>query len=175
MKCPKCDHDDTRVIESRDVSEGESVRRRRECIKCQHRYTTYERLERPHLVVVKNDGTRQLFNREKLMTGLMRATEKTPVTAVQVEDLVARVEKNLYETGEGEIDSSTIGQYVMAELAELNDVAYIRFASVYRRFTSLDSFERELGLLREKPKEKPKAESQKAGKSKPKAKTKAKK
>lgn len=150
MKCPKCEHEDTRVIESRDVAHGESVRRRRECEKCSHRYTTYERLERPHLVVVKNDGTRQLFSRDKLLNGLMRATEKTPVTAIQIDDLVADVEKQIYETGDGEISSSEIGQLVMNGLADLNDVAYVRFASVYRRFTDIDSFERELDRLREK-------------------------
>lgn len=150
MRCPKCEHEDTRVIESRDVASGESVRRRRQCEKCGHRYTTYERLERPHLVVVKNDGTRQLYNRDKLVTGLMRATEKTPVTSMQIEELVAGVEKRIYETGNGEISSSAIGQLVMEGLANLNDVAYVRFASVYRRFTDLDSFERELDRLRDK-------------------------
>jgi len=157
MKCPKCEHDDTKVIESRDVSAGESVRRRRECIKCSHRYTTYERLERPHLVVVKSDGTRQLFHREKLMSGLLRATEKTSVTSIQIDDLVAVVEKRLYETGDGEVPSRLVGQLVMEELAKLDDVAYVRFASVYRRFRDLDSFERELSRLREKAKPKKKS------------------
>lgn len=150
MKCPKCHRDDTRVIESRDVTKGESVRRRRECTACQHRYTTYERLERPHLVVVKRDGTRQLYNRDKLLTGLMRACEKTAVTSIQLDELIANVEKELYESGEQEVSSSIIGRLVMEELAQLNDVAYVRFASVYRQFTDLESFERELNNLREK-------------------------
>jgi len=152
MKCPKCEHDDTRVIESRDVSAGESIRRRRECMKCDHRYTTYERLERPHLVVVKNDGTRQLFSREKMLAGLLRATEKTSTTSIQIDDLVATVEKKLYETGDGEVASSMIGQLVMEELASLNDVAYVRFASVYRRFRDIESFERELSKLKKSSK-----------------------
>jgi len=150
MKCPKCEYDDTRVIESRDVSAGESIRRRRECMKCDHRYTTYERLERPHLVVVKNDGTRQLFSREKMLSGLLRATEKTSVTSLQIDDLVATVEKKLYETGDGEVASTVIGRLVMEQLAGLNDVAYVRFASVYRRFRDIESFERELSKLKTK-------------------------
>ena len=150
MKCPKCQRDDTRVIESRDVAEGESVRRRRRCTACQHRYTTYERLERPHLVVVKRDGTRQLYNRDKLLTGVMRACEKTPVTSIQIDGLVANVEKALYESGEQEVPSLVIGRLIMEELAGLNDVAYVRFASVYRQFTDLESFERELNNLRKK-------------------------
>lgn len=153
MRCPKCKKDETRVIESRDVAEGESIRRRRECSKCKHRYTTYERIERPHLVVVKKDGTRQLFSRDKLMTGLMRACEKTSVKSIQLEELIADIEKRLYEIGDGEVQSSIIGQLVMEELAKISDVAYVRFASVYRSFTDIESFERELDRLRDKLKQ----------------------
>lgn len=149
MKCSKCQTDDTKVIESRDVSDGEAVRRRRECIHCQYRFTTYERLERPQLIVIKNDGTRELFSREKLMVGLYRACEKTPVTGLQLERLVADIEHALYDLGEQEVPSSKIGQVVMDHLARLNEVAYVRFASVYRRFKDIASFEKELSQIRE--------------------------
>ncbi len=149
MQCSHCHHADTKVIESRDVSEGESIRRRRECIHCQHRFTTYERIERPQLIVIKNDGTRQLFNREKLLAGLYRACEKTNVTSLQLERLVAGVEEELYACGDSEIPSTKVGQLVMERLADLNDVAYVRFASVYRRFKDIASFEHELSQIRE--------------------------
>lgn len=148
MKCPKCPSEGTKVIESRDVAEGESIRRRRQCLNCDYRFTTYERVERPNLVVVKKDGTRQLFSREKLFDGLQRATEKTSVTAMQLEELVARVEKDLYERGEPEIRSTIIGNLVMDELAQIDDVAYVRFASVYRQFKDIASFERELSRIK---------------------------
>lgn len=149
MQCSHCHHADTKVIESRDVTDGEAIRRRRECINCQHRFTTYERVERPQLIVIKNDSTRQLFNREKLLAGLYRACEKTPVTTLQLERLVASVEEELYSCGETEIPSSKIGQLVMDRLADLNDVAYVRFASVYRGFKDIASFEKELSQIRE--------------------------
>jgi transcriptional repressor NrdR len=149
MQCNHCHHTDTKVIESRDVAEGEAIRRRRECINCQHRFTTYERIERPQLVVVKNDSTRQLFNRDKLLAGLYRACEKTPVTSLQLEQLVGEVEEQLYDCGEAEIPSARIGQLVIERLARLNEVAYVRFASVYRRFKDIASFEQELTQIRE--------------------------
>ncbi len=148
MRCNQCHKTDTKVIESREVSEGEAIRRRRECIVCQNRFTTYERIEKPQLVVVKNDGTRQLYNREKLLAGLYRACEKTEVSAVQLEELVSRVEKKLYECGESEIPSHKIGELIMEELANLSEVAYVRFASVYRRFKDIESFERELSEIK---------------------------
>lgn len=150
MKCPKCQTQDTKVIESRDVSAGEAIRRRRECLKCGFRYTTYERLERPNLVVVKRDGTRQTFDRTKLLSGVDKAAEKTSITALQREELVLNVEKKLYETGESEVPSTLIGELVMNELARLDDVAYVRFASVYRQFTSIKGFERELLKIKER-------------------------
>ncbi len=149
MQCSHCHHADTKVIESRDVAEGEAIRRRRECIHCQQRFTTYERIERPQLIVIKNDGIRQLFNRDKLLAGLYRACEKTPVTSLQLEGLVASVEEELYNCGEAEIPSTKIGELVMERLADLNDVAYVRFASVYRRFKDIASFEHELSQIRE--------------------------
>src|SRR3990167_7643915 len=149
MKCGRCQQDDTKVIESRDVADGESIRRRRVCTNCQHRFTTYERLERPQLVVIKNNGTRELFSREKLMAGLYRACEKTPVTSIQIERLVADIEGQLYDNADTEILSSKIGQLVMDHLRSLNEVAYVRFASVYRRFKDIAGFERELSQIRE--------------------------
>lgn len=149
MKCSRCQQADTKVIESRDVADGEAVRRRRLCTVCQHRFTTYERIERPQIVVIKNNNTRQLFSREKLLAGLYRACEKTPVTSLQLDSLVSRVEERVYECGEPEIPSIKIGQYVMEELANLNEVAYVRFASVYRRFKDIASFEKELSQIRE--------------------------
>jgi len=149
MQCSHCHHADTKVIESRDVADGEAIRRRRECINCQHRFTTYERIERPQLIVIKNDGTRQLFNRDKLLAGLYRACEKTSVTSLQLERLVANVEEELYGCGESEIPSAKVGELVMQRLADLNDVAYVRFASVYRRFKDIASFEHELSQIRE--------------------------
>ena len=149
MKCSQCQNCDTKVIESRDVNDGESIRRRRECEHCHHRFTTYERIERPQLIVIKKDGTRELFSREKLLNGLHRATEKTPVTSVQLDSLVTSIEKELYEKGESEVESKDIGELVMNGLAALSDVAYVRFASVYRRFKDIAGFEAELSKIRE--------------------------
>jgi transcriptional repressor NrdR len=150
MNCGQCGSDDTKVIESRDVDTGQAVRRRRACVVCGYRFTTYERLERPQLVVVKNDGTRQLFNRQKLLAGLYRACEKTPVTGIQLEQLVSAVEQQLYNCSESEIPSGKIGEIVMERLPELSEVAYVRFASVYRRFQTIASFERELSQIRQR-------------------------
>lgn len=150
MKCGQCGDDDTKVIESRDVSEGQSVRRRRACSRCGYRFTTYERVERPQLVVVKKDGTRELFNRQKLLAGLYRACEKTPVTSMQLEQLVNVVEQQLYNCADQEVSTDKIGELVMDQMAELNEVAYVRFASVYRRFKDIASFERELSQIRER-------------------------
>jgi len=148
MKCSQCGCEDTKVIESRDAGEGQAIRRRRACPACGYRFTTYERLERPQLVVIKHDGTRQLFNRDKLLGGLYHACEKTPVTNLQLEKLVADIEQTLYACGEPEVGSSKIGELVMERLSKLNEVAYVRFASVYRRFTDLAGFERELSHIK---------------------------
>ena len=156
MKCNKCQSPDSKVIESRDVAGGEATRRRRECLKCGWRFTTYERIEHPTLVVVKRDGTRQLFSREKLLAGLQRACEKTPVTNMQLEAFVADLERELYGRGEPEVSSVDIGNLLMASLPSLNEVAYVRFASVYRSFRDISGFERELSKIREtKQKDKP--------------------
>lgn len=150
MKCGQCHETDTKVIESRDVTDGQAIRRRRECCRCNYRFTTYERLERPQLIIVKNNGTRELFNREKLLAGLYRACEKTPVTSIQLERVVAEVEKSLYHCGESEVPSSKVGNLIMTQLAQLNEVAYVRFASVYRRFTDIAGFEKELTEFKER-------------------------
>lgn len=148
MRCNQCQHNDTKVIESRDVAEGESIRRRRSCPKCNSRFTTYERVERPQLVVIKHNDTRELFNREKLLSGLYRACEKTTITNVQLEKIVSEIEQQLYACGETEVKTSRIGELVMDSLANLDEVAYVRFASVYRRFKDIASFERELSQIR---------------------------
>ena len=149
MKCNKCHSDDIKVIESRDVADGQAIRRRRMCNDCGYRFTTYERIERPQLIVIKHDGTRQLFNRNKLLAGLYRACEKTPVTSVQLEQMVTDIEETLYACGEQEVKSATIGDLVMQRLSVLNEVAYVRFASVYRRFKDIASFEKELTHIRQ--------------------------
>ena len=149
MKCTQCQSDDIKVIESRDVAEGQAIRRRRMCNGCGYRFTTYERLERPQLIVIKNDGKRELFNRAKLLAGLYRACEKTAVTSLQLERLVDSIEQELYACGEQEVRSTRIGEMVMDQLARLNEVAYVRFASVYRRFKDIKSFEQELSLVRQ--------------------------
>ncbi len=148
MKCHHCQSIDSKVVESRDVADGEAIRRRRECLKCGYRFTTYERIERPSLVVVKRDGTRELFSRQKLLKGLQHATEKTSVTNMQLETFVAGLERELYGRGEPEVSSVNIGELVMQGLPKLSEVAYVRFASVYRKFRDITGFERELTRIR---------------------------
>ena len=150
MRCSKCQHADTKVIESREGTDGESIRRRRSCPKCQFRFTTYERMERPQIIVIKNGGTRELFNRDKLLAGLYRACEKTPITSLQLERLVAEIEQQIYACGDPEVSTARLGELVMGGLAELNEVAYVRFASVYRRFKDIAGFESELVQIRER-------------------------
>ena len=149
MKCNQCTSDDIKVIESRDVAEGQAIRRRRMCVNCGNRFTTYERLERPQLIVIKNDGTRELFNRTKLLGGLYRACEKTPVTSLQLDSVINTIEQELYACGDQEVSSARVGELVMDQLARLNEVAYVRFASVYRRFTDIASFERTLSQVKQ--------------------------
>lgn len=148
MRCSQCQHEETKVIESREADDGEAIRRRRECISCAHRFTTYERIEKPQLVVIKNSGQRQLYSREKLMAGLYRACEKTALSALQIEQLATSIENRLYACGEAEITSTQIGDIVMSELAKIDEVAYVRFASVYKRFKDIATFEKELAKIR---------------------------
>lgn len=150
MNCSNCHAADTKVIESREANGGDAIRRRRMCSACNHRFTTYERLERPQLIVIKSNNVRELFNRDKLLSGLYRSCEKTSVTRIQLEKLVADVEQELYECSDSEVPTAKIGEMVMDKLAELNEVAYVRFASVYRRFKDIASFEQELSDIRRK-------------------------
>ena len=148
MKCPFCNAQVSRVLESREVDEGSSIRRRRECAKCSHRFTTYERLEVPNLMVVKKSGERELFNREKLSKGLYRAFEKRPVPAVKIEEIISEVERRARGFDSPEFNSRKIGSLVMEELLSVDDVAYVRFASVYRSFATIDRFEKELKKIK---------------------------
>ena len=149
MHCPKCGNDDSKVVESRDT--GDSVRRRRECLACGRRYTTYERIEKPNLAIIKKDKRRELFDRDKLKRAIARSVGKFLGGEVETEEVVARVEDALYGLGENEVTSQQIGDAVMAELARRNEVAYIRFASVYREFKNADEFVEALKELRKKP------------------------
>lgn len=148
MKCPTCQSEESKVVESRDVASGESIRRRRECEACGARFTTYERIERPNLVVVKKDGTREVFDRAKILCGIERASEKTSISGPEREDMVARIERKLYDLSTPEVRAGEIGELVMDELAQADEVAYVRFASVYRHFTSIKSFEEGLSALK---------------------------
>lgn len=148
MKCPQCGFEDAKVIESRDASDGDAIRRRRECLQCKHRYTTYERIERPNLAVIKKDGERELFDRKKLFVAVHRSVGKFFNSDVEIEAMVARVEDKLYAENSPEINSRLIGDLILAELANRNEVAYVRFASVYREFKSLNEFEEALKQLR---------------------------
>lgn len=150
MRCSQCHFTDTKVIESREAADGQAIRRRRACTNCGYRFTTYERVERPQLIVIKNDGTRELFSRDKLLSGLYRACEKTPVTNLQLERLVSDIEQELYACGEPEVQSAKLGEKVMEGLARLNEVAYVRFASVYRRFSDIAGFEQELSQIKQR-------------------------
>lgn len=145
MLCPVCRGAETRVIDSRD--DENAVRRRRECLACKHRFTTFERPEAPRLYVAKKDGRREGFNREKVVAGLRKASEKRPISEAAIQEVADRVERELHARGEGEVASSIVGDLVMGELRKLDKVAYIRFASVYRSFTDLNSFQEELAQL----------------------------
>jgi transcriptional repressor NrdR len=148
MKCPKCHTADSKVIESREAGDGDAIRRRRECLTCQYRYTTYERAERPNLAIVKKDGARELFDRQKLFVAIHRSVGKFLTSELEVEDIVARVEDKLHGSGVSEVPSRQVGDLVLEELAERNEVAYVRFASVYREFTSIEEFQSVLDQLR---------------------------
>lgn len=144
MKCPFCSYDDTRVVDSRLGREGNNIRRRRECIECGRRFTTYERIEETLPLVIKKDGRREAFDRQKIVGGMQRACEKRPVSIATIESVVDKLEQTLQECGEKEIDSSRIGEYVMEALQQVDEVAYVRFASVYRQFRDINEFMSEL-------------------------------
>lgn len=147
MRCPQCNHKSTRVLDSRPVHDGASVRRRRECEQCQHRFTTFETVEAIPLIVVKKGGNREEFSREKVLRGLIRACEKRPVPLEVLEEVVNDVENTLRSQGHSEVKSEEIGEHVMQHLAEIDEVSYVRFASVYRQFKDINVFLHELNEL----------------------------
>ncbi len=147
MKCPFCGYIDSKVIDSRPAEEGSTIRRRRECLACQKRFTTYEIIERLPLVVIKRDGSRQSFDKVKLINGMVRACEKRPVTLSQLEAIADEIEQELQSGLEREISTVDIGEMVMARLKDVDEVAYVRFASVYRSFKDINTFMEELSKL----------------------------
>lgn len=147
MKCVFCGSRNTEVIETRVLEEGNAIRRRRRCLDCEKRFTTYERVELFPVLVIKRDGRRERFDREKLRRGILKATEKTTVSAEEVEELVERVEAKIKQKGEAEIESKVIGEMVAEELKKLDKIAYIRFASVFKRFVDLEDLQNELKKL----------------------------
>jgi len=144
MKCPFCGFDQTIVLESRSCQEGNVFRRRRKCVKCKKRFTTYERLEKPSLFVIKKDGRREPFDRKKLTTGILKACQKRPISIEKIEALTNSIEQALLKRQSTEISSKLIGSLVMRKLKALDKIAYVRFASVYREFADLSDFEKEL-------------------------------
>ena len=144
MKCPFCASDEDKVIDSRSSNEGKSVRRRRECLKCDKRFTTYEYVEEIPLMVIKKDGRREAFDRNKIIGGIMKACEKRPVSVEKVEGIVDRVEKELQKSFDKEVKAQVVGELVMDLLHKADEVAYVRFASVYRQFKDINQFMKEL-------------------------------
>ena len=147
MRCQYCNCTESKVIDSRPTEEGSSIRRRRECIGCGRRFTTYEKIELSPLMVIKRDGRREAFDSQKIKNGIIHASNQLPVSIQQIDDITTRVEQAAYASMESEIPSQKIGDMVMAELKALNDVAYVRFAAVYRKFTDLGTFMDELQKL----------------------------
>ncbi len=150
MKCPYCAHEESKVLDSRPVDDGASIRRRRECISCGRRFTTYERMDHVPLMVVKRDGRRESFERAKILTGLVRACGKRPVSVDALERIVADVEREVLNRGDHEVNTMQIGALVMERLRRLDDVAYVRFASEHRRFRDLDMLVEEAEILKER-------------------------
>jgi len=150
MKCPYCEHSGTKVLDSRPANENKSIRRRRECERCNRRFTTFEMIEEAPLVVIKKDGRREEFSRDKILRGLLKACEKRPVSVERLEVIVSAVEKEIRATAKAEVESREIGELVMEQLYPVDEVAYVRFASVYRQFKDINMFMRELTNLLEK-------------------------
>ena len=153
MKCPFCDDVEDKVVDSRMAKEGEVIRRRRECLSCKRRYTTYERVEETMPAVVKKDGRREPFDRSKIVSGLKKACEKRPISTATIETVTDRIEKRIQDMGETEIVSTAVGEEVMRELSQLDQVAYVRFASVYREFKDIDQFMDEIKALAQQRRE----------------------
>jgi transcriptional repressor NrdR len=147
VKCPHCDFSGTKVLDSRPANENKSIRRRRECEKCQRRFTTFEMVEETPLIVIKKDGSREEFSRDKILRGLIRACEKRPVSVERLEKIVSDVEQEIRNTAHAEVESRAIGELVMEELYPVDEVAYVRFASVYRQFKDINMFMKELSSL----------------------------
>lgn len=147
MKCPFCGYSDSKVVDSRPSDEGNSIRRRRECLQCLKRFTTYETIERMPLMLIKRDGSRQPYDRQKLLNGIVKACEKRPVSSQQMEKLVNTVEQRLFSSFDDEVSTRQIGEITMEELRKVDEVAYVRFASVYRQFKDINTFMEELNLL----------------------------
>ncbi len=147
MKCVYCGYPESKVVDSRPTDEGSSIRRRRECLSCKKRFTTYEKIDSLPLLVVKKDGEREPFDSDKIKIGVIKACEKRPVPMHDIEELVANVEKNIFNSLRQEITSNEIGELVMLGLKDLDDVAYVRFASVYKEFKDVDTFMKELQRL----------------------------
>jgi transcriptional repressor NrdR len=157
LKCPRCGQGDNRVVDSRAGRDGDVIRRRRECLSCRRRFTTYERVEEELPLVVKRDGRREPFDRQKIMTGVLKACEKRPVSYAAIEQVVDVLEAEFQASGEKEVSSVQIGERVMAELLRMDDVAYVRFASVYRQFKDISQFVEEIKtLISETPERLPK-------------------
>ena len=152
MKCPFCGHGESKVVDKRETEDEKATRRRRECLKCEERFTTYERIESSPIMVVKKNDNRQQFDRNKVLNGLMKACEKRPITKEQIEKVASDIENKLMASGQKEVKSSEIGELIMSALKKLDDVAYIRFASVYREFADIHSFEEALKQLTKKKK-----------------------
>lgn len=150
MKCPFCGYEESKVVDSRPTDEGERIRRRRECLKCGKRFTTYEVMEYLPIIVIKKDKSREVFDRQKLITGLMRASEKRPVSIETIEGLVDDIEATIQNSLEREVSSEKIGELVMDKLKDVDEVAYVRFASVYRQFRDINTFMKELDALLKK-------------------------
>ncbi len=150
MKCPECGHEEDKVVDSRPHQDGRAIRRRRECLQCGKRYTTFEYIETGSLTVIKSDDRREQFDRNKLLHGLKLACNKRPVTSFEIDNMVAEIEAELNATGKSEIQSKTIGELVMARLKLVDDIAYVRFASVYRKFADTAEFLEEMKRLLEK-------------------------
>ena len=150
MKCPFCSYRDSRVVDSRSVEDGSSIRRRRECPECGRRFTTYEKYEETPLVVSKKDGRRELFDNKKLLGGLLKAFEKRPIAYEKVQEIAEKIERELRMRGESEVNSTVIGEIVMKYLEQTDQIAYVRFASVYRQFADVNNFMQELQRIMNK-------------------------
>lgn len=150
VRCPFCNSDDTRVLDSRQIEGGTAIRRRRECDGCSKRFTTYEKCEEPQLIIVKKDGRREPFSRQKLLSGLLKACEKRPVATEELESVVSDIERQMRDLNEREVSSEVLGEAVIDKLYEIDEIAYIRFASVYRQFTDIEKFMEELNQLVQK-------------------------